>query len=71
MKLTISNIKKMYWLCGDCATEAGGKMPEGHVCTVIHGKCKFCSQERTLIPWVDFDWKDDVELDKVAKTNRD
>lgn len=46
-----------YWLCDDCATAKGGKFPNGHVCTVTHGTCKYCSKDNVmLIPWVDFEW---------------
>lgn len=48
-----------YWMCGDCATKMGGTFPEGHCCTAMTGECKYCHAEKvTLIPYVDFDWKD-------------
>lgn len=48
-----------YWMCWSCADKMGGKFPEGHVCTVTSGKCLYCETEDvTLIPYVDFDWKD-------------
>jgi hypothetical protein len=46
-----------YWICKDCAEAKGGKMPEGHVCTVCHDKCEYCGEEKTVIPIRDFRWK--------------
>jgi hypothetical protein len=39
-------------------TDAGGIFPEGHVCTVCYGECKICGEKGTIIPWVDYNWKD-------------
>lgn len=47
-----------YWLCIDCAKEKGGIFPEGHVCTVMKGECPYCKKDKTIVPWVDFDWPD-------------
>lgn len=46
-----------YWICVKCAKERGGTFPEGHICTVTHDKCEYCGIEQTVIPIVDFDWK--------------
>lgn len=69
----MKKIKEAYWLCSTCATENGGVFPDGHVCTVISGKCSVCNSgvETTLIPWVDFDWPKSREEDAVAKIARD
>lgn len=55
--LTPAQIRKAYWLCMKCAIKAGGKWPEGHICTVLtDANCPFCKQKRTTIPYVDFNW---------------
>jgi hypothetical protein len=61
-----------YWMCQKCANKAGGVFPKGHVCTVTHGQCKYCStKDVTLIPWVDFDWPKEKVKDSAAKRGRD
>jgi len=68
MKLEI--IKKHYWACDKCNTNAGGVFPEGHVCTMTEGECKVCGDtDVMLIPWVDYNW-DNKQDDMVAKLNR-
>jgi len=57
MNKRLTEIKNHYWICEECAEKAGGKFPEGHVCTVTVGTCKSCGSANVmLIPWVDFDW---------------
>ena len=60
-----------YYICSECAAENGGTWPDGHCCTVTEGKCKYCGEEGTIIPWVDFDWPKDKEIDAIAKRRRD
>lgn len=61
-----------YWLCWDCAETRGGTWPVGHCATVTMGTCPYCNKEDvTIIPYVDFNWKDDKELDNFSKRNRD
>lgn len=59
-KLKTPDIKKdPYFICWDCAKEREGIFPSKHVCTVCTGKCEYCKKKDvTLIPIVDFDWKD-------------
>jgi len=67
----LKKIKENYWACHLCMTDAGGRFPEGHVCTVTKGRCKVCfAKDVTLIPWVDYDWKDKND-DLIAKVSRD
>lgn len=33
------------WVCGECAEEAGGKWPKGHVATVNCLRCGVCERE--------------------------
>lgn len=47
---------KHYWLCYDCALARGGTWPEGHACTTTRDTCPYCKEEKTVIPYVDFDW---------------
>ena len=54
-------MKKHYWLCADCAKEKGGTWPDGHVATVMVGECPYCKVTTTIIPWVDFNWKNQKE----------
>lgn len=67
----LKTIKEEYWTCSDCAEKAGGVWQKGHVCTVKSGKCPHCAKEGTLIPWCDFNWKNDKRMDAVAKVSRD
>lgn len=61
-----------YWMCSPCAKKMGGVFPNGHVCTVMEGVCKYCNEARvTLVPWVDFNWPKDNTHDSVAKVTRD
>lgn len=63
---------KHYWGCKECFESMGGKFPEGHVCTMTMGKCKYCGIDNlTLIPWVDFDWPKDRQTDLISKVVRD
>lgn len=64
-------VPEHYFMCNDCAESLGGKFPPDHVCTVSYGECPYCLKKAVIIPWVDFDWKDSLKLDKVAKANRD
>ena len=71
-KLILNKIKHYCWCCSSCATEAGGIYPEGHVCTMTAGICNVCGDEGvTLIPWVDFNWPEDNELNFEAHIRRD
>ncbi len=49
---------KHYWLCMKCAEERGASFPPNHCCTVTQGKCPYCKEVTTIIPYVDFDWID-------------
>lgn len=64
-----------YWICAVCALDRGGVFPDGHVCTVVRDKCKYCKGKKQLsnvvIPWVDFDWPKDKILTKIARSGRD
>lgn len=70
-KVTLTEIKKHYAVCFECASKAGGKIPPKHICTVWQDKCPICGEDATMIPWVDFDWKDDDKATAVAKMCRD
>ncbi len=48
-----------YWICFECAENKGGTWPPGHCATVHTGECPYClKKDVTVIPFVDFDWKD-------------
>lgn len=51
--------KKHYYICEECAKENGGTFPKGHICTVSYDKCDVCKNDTTVIPYVDFDWKNE------------
>ena len=38
----LEDIKKHYWACNTCNTDAGGVWPKGHCATVCEGTCKVC-----------------------------
>jgi hypothetical protein len=70
--ITLEEIKKHYYACGDCLTAAGGVFPAGHICTVSAGDCPICGAINvTLIPWVDFNFPKDAKNNYIAKRNRD
>ena len=59
-------------MCNQCAEKMGGIFPKGHVCTVMKGTCLYCdNKDQVLIPWVDFNWPKDNEIDVYAKAGRD
>ena len=66
-------IKRHYWCCSTCAKEAGGKLCNASGVTMTQGKCEVCKADNvTLIPWVDFNWKQATDnSDAVAKLARD
>lgn len=46
-----------YNMCWDCAKKYGGEFKGGCV-TCTMGTCEYCKEpDKTLIPWVDFKWK--------------
>lgn len=61
-----------YDMCESCAEKMGGYLPKnGNWITVRLGTCQYCNKEsQTLIPWVDFNWKD-KRKDAIAKVSRD
>lgn len=61
-----------YWLCAQCAEEKGGVMEDDRGITVCAGDCPYCGDKNVaLIPWVDYNWPKDRDLNTRAKTNRD
>ncbi len=42
------------WVCGECAEEAGGRMPEGHLATFHHGRCGVCEKKAAVTELRDF-----------------
>ena len=72
-KATLKDIKKHYWCCRDCATEAGGELFDTMGITMTEGMCKICKTDNvTLIPWVDFDWPTATDNSNlIAKISRD
>jgi len=69
--MSLKKIKEHYWACNDCMTEAGGKFPEGHICTMIKSNCELCgAKDQLMAPWVDCNWPN-KEDDLIAKANRD
>lgn len=62
-----------YWICVECANKMGGVFPEGHICTVvIDAKCEYCGLNKTIvIPWVDYNWPEDLDTNRIAKISRD
>ena len=36
------------WVCHDCATRRGARVPEGHCYTVHTGKCGICREVKTV-----------------------
>lgn len=61
-----------YYMCLECAKNMGAEFQQDHICTVTTDKCPYCgAKDVTLIPWVDFDWPQDQDTDKIAKGNRD
>jgi hypothetical protein len=61
-----------YHMCGTCAIKMGADDNTG-VCTVIKGVCQYCKNpiEQFLIPWVDFDWPKEPNVNRIAKATRD
>lgn len=53
-------VKKRYpaWICSDCADRAGGKMPEGHLCTVHEGTCGVCLERKYVTEPRDYRYPD-------------
>lgn len=57
--IKIQEMLPHYWICSDCAKEKGGTWPEGHCATCSLGDCPYCGKKDvTIIPYVDFNWKD-------------
>jgi len=51
--------KEHYAYCHDCQLKRGAIPPkENMICTVTSGKCPKCSEEKTLVPNMDYDWPD-------------
>lgn len=68
----LEEIKKYYWACGKCMEEAGGIWPEGHCATATQDTCKICgAKDKLLSPWVDYNWPNNAQLNKIAKVSRD
>lgn len=64
-----------YWICSECAREAGAVMDPDHVCTMREGICAHCKGERQiekfLTPQIDFDWPENKNKDHFSKAMRD
>lgn len=55
MKNKLEERMDPYWICGECATARGWKLPDDYVGTVTNHICYHCGKEDTLYPHVDFD----------------
>ena len=70
--VTNEDLRRVYFACENCNKEAGGVFPKGHICTVSLGDCELCGAKNvTLIPWVDFNFPKNKQVDSVAKKVRD
>lgn len=47
-------MKKIEFVCSDCATAAGGKIPEKHQPTWHEGKCDVCEKIKVVTQPRDF-----------------
>ena len=62
--------KEAGYICGRCATQNGGKWPEGHRATFHVAPCGMCGIERALGCWDDWDWPGS-SLEITAKQTRE
>ena len=58
--------RKSDYICADCATQAGGLWPDGHVATFHEGACGMCGCKTGLACVGDWNWPD-----KKARGMRD
>ena len=59
------------YLCSDCAESLGGVWPEEHRATFHWDFCPYCGSNKGLASWDDWDWPDDVNLNKTARSTRE
>lgn len=41
-------MKKVVYICGECANKMGWKMPSGHCCTTHEDRCDVCKLKKPL-----------------------
>lgn len=46
------------WICDECAERTGGRMPEGHLCTVHEGTCGVCLERKIVTEPRDYRYPD-------------
>ncbi len=54
--MTETTAKIVYDVCSQCAEEAGGTWPAGHVATMSTGKCDVCYLDRIVCSPGDWNW---------------
>jgi len=47
-KVKVTNDNYPVWSCGDCASEAGGQWPKGHLGTFHSNYCPVCGNKRAV-----------------------
>ncbi len=59
------------YLCDDCAEFLGGAWPKDHRATFHYDICPHCGSNRGLASWDDWDWPDNADLNKIARSTRE